>query len=293
MGVTSEMKTHLQGTTSLAVFVKITAKDGDVVAVTNCTRNKIVDGITYFAVPLSPSRLQTTKGLKPDNLEMLTVLGGLFTEATLLKRKWLGSRVEYRVLNYKDFTMGHAERRVGFLGATEVGRFTGTPEMLSLSSKLAEPVGGSYNIECDVVELGDTRCGFDLAGNTVDGYRATIPAHVTAVLNRQQFTVAFNQTIKPSDGSVLLAPDKFYLKGKALFTSGANDGATARIYTNAGNGLTLFLPAFYDIAVNDTLTLTVGCDRTIQQCVARFARGISNRSYFMIPGRSKLLKIPE
>jgi uncharacterized phage protein (TIGR02218 family) len=296
MAVTDEMKEHLRGTLTVAVFLSITAKPengGDVIRVTNCMRPKLVGGEFYMPVALRPSQLQTTNGLKPDNLEALTVLGGLFTEVTLLKRKWLGARVEYRVLNWKDFSMGYAERRTGFMGRTEVGRFTAKPELISLSAKLAEEVGLSFLAECDVVELGDARCGFDLSGNTADGYRATTGAHIASILNKQQFTIAFDDYIKPADHAVTVAPDNFYERGKATFTSGENDGEIVRLYANAGNAVTLWLPSFYNLAVNDTLQMVVGCNRKIAQCVARFANGRRNRSFFMLPGRSKLLKIPD
>ena len=43
MSVSNEMREHLQGTSSLAIFIKIIAKDGDVIAVTNTTQNKIIE----------------------------------------------------------------------------------------------------------------------------------------------------------------------------------------------------------------------------------------------------------
>lgn len=293
MPVSNEMKSHLAGTATLAVFLKLTAKDGSVLAVCTGTRNKIVGGVTYYAIPLAPSRLQATNGLKPDNLEVMTNLGGLFTAASLRSRKWLGARVEYRVMNYRDFSMGHAERRVGFLGKTDLGKFAAKPELESLSQKLTEPVGFTFEEDCDVIELGDSRCGFDLTGNTADGYRARIQAHVTSVLNRQQFTVAFDQTIKPADAGVTTAPDDFYHRGKFKFTSGNNNGFEGQILANEGNQLTLYLPVFYNISVGNTLELTVGCDRKIATCRDRFANAANNRSFFCLPGRTRLLKLPE
>jgi len=292
MPISEAMQSHLNGTTSLAVFMKITAKDGTVLRVCNTTRNKIVDGETYFAYPLQPSQLQATNGLKPDNLEITAVYSGLFTAATLRAKKWLGARVEYRVMNYRDFLMGHALRRTGFVGETKIGKISAQPELKSLSQKLSEPVGLTYLETCNA-DLGDARCGVDLTGNTVTGYRMRINAHVTAVLNRQQFTVAFDQTIKPADAAVLLAPDGFYKEGKYEFTSGGNDEAAGHIISNSGNGITLLLPLFYSLEIGDTLQLTVGCDRRINTCRDLFNNVVNNRSFYMLPGREKLLRIPD
>ena len=293
MALTSEMQQHLNGTTTLAVFLKITARDGTILRVCNCTRNKVIDGETYYAYPITPTILQTTNGLKPDNLEITAVYSELFTAATLRAKKWLGARVEYRTMNYKDFSMGHAVRRVGFVGQTKIDKYAATPELKSLSQKLSEPVGRTCNEDCDVVELGDARCKVDLSGNTLTGYRMRTNAHITSVVNPQRFTIAFDQTIKPSVPGTTIAPDKFYHRGKFVFSSGSNSGVEGQILNNEGNTLTLLLALFYQPQVGDTLQLTVGCDRKIATCRDVFGNAINNRSFYCLPGRSKVLRIPD
>lgn len=294
MPVSEAMKLHLQGTTSLAVFLRIVARDSSEIAVWNGTRNKIVDGITYFAYPLSPSRLQATNGLKPDNLEVVGIYSGLFNAATLRAKKWLGARVEYRVMNYRDFTMGYAERRVGFIGDVEIGKYSAKPELKSLSSRLAQPHGRTFQADCDVVELGDARCQFNLNGNTADGYRAKTTAVIAApILNRQQFSITFTQTIKPADAGIVIAPNALFERGRIRFLSGANAGVSGQIINNAGNALTLYLPVFYNVQAGDQIELTVGCNRKISTCRDRFANAVNNQSFYSLPGKSRILKLPE
>lgn len=294
MPVSVEMKDHLQGTLTVGVFMKVTAKDGDIIRVWNGTRNKVVAGETYYAYPLAPSQLQAANGLKADNLEIAAVYSGLFTAATLRKKKWQGARVEYQILNYKDFTMGYAERRVVFLGKTTVGKRAAKVEMNSLSSKLNQPWGRTCNKECDVDELGDTRCGVDLEGNTVDGYKIKIPAHISgSILNRQQFTITFDSDIEPGTPATVTAPDGFYTRGTIRFLSGANVGLDAQILGNAGNALTLYLPTFYSNVVDDDIELIVGCDRKITTCSSKFANAENHRGFAYLPGRAKLFKLPD
>jgi uncharacterized phage protein (TIGR02218 family) len=294
MPVSNEMKTHLQGTVTTAVFMKITANDGSVLAVWNGTRDKIVDGVIYYAFPIAPSRLQSAAGLKADNLEITSIYSDVFNSVTLRSGKWQGARIEYRVLNYKDFSMGYAERRLGFLGVVKVGKYSATPELKSLAQKLSEVVGGSMQADCDVVEFGDARCGKDLNGNTEAGFKIKIGAHVVApILNRQQFSVAFDGHIKPSDTGVTTAPDSHYRRGKIKFTSGSNNGAEMQILESIGNALTLYLPAYYTVNDGDTLELTSGCDRKIGTCRDIYNNAANNRSFFMLPGRDAVLKIPE
>lgn len=290
MAVSAEMKDHLAGSPTLAVFVTITSRFGDVIRVTNATRNKIVNGDTFLSVPFQPTQLQEMYGLKPDNAELVTILGGLFTAATLRNKRWMGARVEYCLYNYKDFTQGTAIKKIGFLGDVQVGKYTAKPELLSISNKLSQNVGLMMLESCNVVRLGDTRCGVDLNGNTVDGYKIRLPAIVTAVANRQQFTVNFTDYLKPANHAITTAPDDLYFNGEAEFTSGSNDGLETLVLGNTGNSLSLWLPAFYDIQVNDTLNLTVGCDRSIAQCVARFGNGERNRSFWALRGREHLFK---
>jgi|GEM_PF-4056185 len=440
MGVSNAMKAHLQGTVTVGVFLKITAKDGDVIRVWNGTRDKIVGGELYKAFPVAPSQLQAANGLKADNLEVTSIYSGLFTNATLRAKKWQGARVEYQVLNYKDFSMGYAERRVAFLGRTDAGKHSAKVELNTLSSKLNEPWGRTINPECDVDRLGDSRCTVDLNGYTATGFKIKAAAHVVApILNRQQFSVVIDtpgfarglaaayyegpnfQTLKfqridpavnfdwtssspgadisfenysarwqgtvtpphsgtwtfevehdngarlwvnnlatplidswANDGnsspatstatinltagtaynirleynqgpgnppqnvakvrlrwshasqplqiipSAVLAPagavaipDLFYQRGTAKFLTGPNAGVEAQILTNSDGALTLYLPLFYLPQLNDQLELEAGCDRKIGTCRIKYANAINHRGYPFLPGRSRLLKVPE
>jgi uncharacterized phage protein (TIGR02218 family) len=294
MSVSEAMKVHLSGNCHLACFLKITSKSGEVLNVWNGTRNKIVGGELYYAYPLAPSRLQSSNGLSADNLEATAVYSGLFNAATLRAKKWLGARVEYQILDYKRFDLGYAERRVGFLGQTETGKFAAKAEVKSLIGKLSEPVGLTYQKDCDVVRLGDARCKVDLNGITQQGFKITMPAIITApVLNPQQFSVQFSGDIKPSDPAITIVPDDFYEFGEIEFVSGANAGARQQILTNAGNDLTTYLPLFYNVAPGDQLILIAGCNRKITVCRDKYNNALNNRSFFMLPGRSRIFKFPD
>ncbi len=293
MPVSAEMIEHLQGTATVGVFLDITAKDGDIIRVWNGTRNKVVDDEIYYAYPVAPSQLQAANGLKADNLEIMAIYSGLFTAATCRAKQWQGARAVYRTMNFKDLSMGYAERRVTLIGKTEIGKYSAKLELNSLSSQLGQSVGRSYNIDCDVDEFGGARCGKSLAGNTVDGYKIKINATISAVTNRQQFTVTFSGNIFPANAGITTAPDDFYRRGKIKFTSGPNNGLEEQILVNVGNGLTLYLPPFYAPTVGTTLELTAGCDRKLLTCGGKFANAENHQGFNDIPGRSKLFKIPE
>lgn len=294
MGVSQAMKDHLSGSCHLSVFMKITSADGDVLRVWNGTRNKIVDGELYYAYPIAPSRLQSQNGLSADNFEATAVYSGLFNAATLRSKKWIGARVEYRILDYKDPALGYAERRVGFLGQTETGKYAAKTEVKSLIGKLGEPVGLTYQNDCDVVRLGDGRCKVNLNGLTVQGYKITVSGTIAApVLNRQQFSAAFSEPVKPDDEEITTVPDKFYEFGEIEFLSGANTGAKSQILTNSANDLTLYLPVYYNPSAGDQIRLIAGCNRKIAVCRDKYANAENNRSFYMLPGRTKAFRFPD
>jgi len=284
MPVSAEMKTHLQGTATVNVFVTITAKDGSVVRFNNGTRNKIIGGNTYYAIPLDPSQLKSTSSLNPDNADVEIILTGLLSRANLIAGKWAGARVEYETYNYMDFTMGVAEKRIFYLGNVEVGRYTAKPELNSLMQKLNEQTGFTQLETCNA-QFGDSRCAKSLAGNTEDGHPIRQTAVVTAVTNRQQFEVNYD-----TDDTI---PNDFYREGLCEFiTTGSNVGFDVKILANTSNALTLFVPAPFTIAVNDIVRLTTGCDKLRTTCRDKFNNIINNRSFWMLPGRSKLVTLP-
>jgi uncharacterized phage protein (TIGR02218 family) len=115
----------------------------------------------------------------------------------------------------------------------------------------------------------------------------------SAVVNRQQFTVVFDEAIKPAEPSVSIVPDGFYERGDLIFNSGAGEGVEAQILGNDGNGLTLWLPLFRTPLAGDRLTLVAGCNRKIGTCRDVYGNAENNRSFFMLPGQNRVFTLPE
>lgn len=92
---------------------------------------------------------------------------------------------------------------------------------------------------------------------TASGLRKEVSGTVEKVFNRQQFTAAFDQPVKPTEPEMLAAPDVFYRRGTVVFETGANAGDEARISSNEGDNLTLTLPMDADISTGDKIRLIV------------------------------------
>lgn len=289
--VSPAMIAHLKGTKTLATLVKVTEVNqdgslGTTVAITNHTRNITYNSVNYLAVPFIPSQLQSHTGFEHDNAQLKSGYSSPFDSKDLRHLRWLRARVEMNVVNYLDLTMGPAVRKIGLIGAVTVKDWWAEPDFRSLSQLLDQTVATYCTELCNVVRLGDSRCGVNLSGNTVDtGLPITSTATVTAVTDRQQFTVTNNQ--------IATIPSDFFKRGHVIWSSGNNNGDDYEVMTNVGGFVVLLLPTGAPILVGDTLTMQAGCDRTIATCRQRFNNAVRNRSFYMLPGRAKLFKYPD
>lgn len=284
MPISAGMKEYLKGSAFVSTFVKVTAKDGTVIAISNHTRNLTISGTNYLAWPVQPTQFQQTAGLTADNSELTSVMSDPFSDIKLRGKKWSGARVTFQLYNPLDLTLGPMFSKVGFIGDLTVRKWDVTSAFRSLTQMLNQPIGEMVMEDCIVVELGDTDCGVNLAGNTVDtGRPITKTGAISSVTNQQQFTVNFAPT----------ALDDFYKFGKVLWTSGGNDDLEMHVLRNTGNLITLFTPAFFNMLPGDTLTMIAGCDRKRATCRVKFNNVKRFKGYPDLPGRSRLLKFPE
>lgn len=303
MPVSAEMIAHLAGSAVLCSVISITeilpdGTDGDVVRVTDHTRNLVVDSNEYISIIIDASQIQQTSGLEADNLEITTILNDAFSSQMLRNKKWYGARVDFARYNPVDVTMGPALRRVCRVGQAAVSRYTAKAELRTRAQLLDQPVGDLVT-PYSLTELGDARCKIDLNSQTVDDYEITMTATVVDVIDRQVFECALDGEIKTGEE---VAPDDFYKQGRCVFTSGNNTGAEFKIITNVAgaiigppqsNLITLWLPTNYDISLGDTLTLIAGCDKTRAQCRDKFDNVINFRGFPDVPGPDKVFAIPE
>lgn len=86
----------------------------------------------------------------------------------------------------------------------------------------------------------------------------------------------------------------WFAVGQVHWLTGANAGVRTEIkaWDAATSQVTLFLPPTFPVAGGDTLTLTVGCDKRRQTCIARFANIVNMRGEPFLPGLDKALDYP-
>lgn len=295
MPISAEMIVHLQsGITTLCVAVVLTeilpdGTDGEVLRFVNLSRNLVIEDETFTAFPMPQRQVQQKEGLDPDNTQMTAVYAGTFNAPNLRAGKWQGARVEYMIVNYEDTSMGPALKKKGYIGKTTLQRFTATPEIRSLSQLLEQEIGELYSEDCRVIKLGDERCMVDLDGTTVDGYLIRSEATVTAVTDKQVFTVSYPAPLKDA---ITIAPDGHWTRGNMHFLTGNNAPQRIKVLKNVGNVITLYLPANKTIQIGDTLLLTAGCDRKRATCRDKYNNVANIQAEPDTPGKERLFTFP-
>lgn len=266
----TELAAHLAGDALFdRKFLKITRTDG----VTHCYTDDDVDreigGDLYLALGgIKATALQSSTGYGVDNLEVAAVL----EETGLTDTAFMAGRFDYAAYelftaNVRDLSQGTITEKTGYLGEWTLGDLTAKIELRSLMQKLLQVVGRTHQIRCDN-NLGDERCGVNLAAFTVTGT-------ITAVASRIQFTVS----VPPGAAQGLFS-----------FTSGNNNGFSREVERLSGSVVRLVLPIPFDIAINDTYSVYRGCNKLFSTCKTVFSNQENHGGFQYMPGNDALLR---
>jgi len=276
--ISAGLAQHLVGeVTTLATCWKITRRDGFVQGFTDHVRDLEVDGVTYKAASgYTRTAIRSTADLAVDNLDVESVFSddGI-TEEDLRTGRYDFAEVRVFLVNYENLAQGILKLRRGWLGEVTIRDGMYVAELRGMTQKLQMTVGKVYTPDCSA-DLGDARCGVDLAALEESGT-------VTAVTSATTLQTSLVQATGWYDG------------GELRWTSGANAGQTVavRSWDAASGTLTLFLPALYPIEADDAFTIRPGCDKTFATCQAKFDNAINFRGFPHVPGNDQVLSYPD
>lgn len=277
--ISTALAAHLGGElTTLAELVKITRKDGSVIAFTSHDRDLIVDGVTYRADgAFTSAKLAQTSELKAQDFDVEGVLdSALINEADIKAGLYDHARIDFALCNWADVAQGVIALRRGWLGEIAISGGRYIAALRGLHDLMTRKVGETYTPECRYC-LGEARCGVNLAGYTVNG-------QVSSVVDAYSF---MDMTRSEASG--------YFNDGVLTWLTGANAGAKCEVnnWDLTGQTMTLWMPCAYPIAAGDGYSVTAGCDKRFSTCRTRFGNSAHYGGFPYLPGLGKILQYPD
>ena len=276
------LQAHLDdGTTTLAWCWRIERADGAIFGFTDHDRALEIAGMSYEPdTGFAASELRASADFSVDGQDAEGALrSDRITETDILDGRWDNASIEVWRVNWENVAQRVLMRR-GNLGQIRRGKQVFVAEVRSLTHFLNQPVGRTYQYYCDA-ELGDTRCGVNLAAPSYSG-----SGSVAAVSGDRTFTTA---------GLGGFAVNWFAL-GRVEWTSGANARRRAEVSIHgvaAGLAqITLIEAPVRAIAPGDGFFIQAGCDKQFATCGAKFGNGVNFRGFPSIPGDDTIVRYP-
>jgi len=261
--------------TSIALCWRLDRRDGIAMGFTTHDRDLSIDGMDYRAAPgMLPSAISLSDGFEVDTLDVSGALtSDAITDADLGAGRWDGARVRLFAVDWTQPEAGTVALARGELG--DIGSRDGafTAELRGPTALLERPAIEFTSPECRA-ELGDRRCGVDLAGRTRF-------LRVSEAIDRVTIRV---EAAEPS-------PNR-YGYGRLRWIEGGNSGLTSAVLASDGDEISLREPPPFAIDEGVLIELAEGCDKSFATCRDRFANSDNFRGEPHLPGNDLLTRYP-
>ena len=273
---------HLAGRiTTLCACWLVTRSDGVTLGFTDHDRTLTVQGVMcHPANGLERSAVTEGPGLAVGGGE---VSGSLTSEglsdAELEAGLWDGAEVRAYLVNWADPSQVLLERRATIGEVTRAG-LAFRAELRGLSQALEARRGRVFSGQCDA-DLGDARCGVDLASVSFRGTGTVLLSHDA---RRLRVSGLHSYAGGWFDG------------GRLAVTNGALAGFACEVArhdrTDEGAELVLWLAAPQMLAPGTGITVTAGCDKRFATCQAKFVNALNFQGFPHMPGTDFVLSYP-
>lgn len=260
------------GDTTLARCFILTTAAGDRQGFTSHDRDLVVGGVTCLAgAALTASETATRLGLAPDDLDASGALSAdTITEDGLAAGDYDGAQVELWDVDWTDTSTRRLLGRYS-LGQVERGPAAFRAELRGATAKLDVQQGRIYSQLCDVVELGDARCGTNLASATA----------LVTVTDIDDLTLSVTGSSNPSG---------HWDRGRLTFFTGDAAGRTVDVRASLLDGgvtrLSIWRLPGRNPGPGDQAFLLPGCDRTYETCRNKFQNTDNFRGFPHMPGEA-------
>lgn len=262
--------------TSIAFLWKLTRSDGVMLGFTSHDTAILCEGLLFEARPgMTPSAVTSGNSFKADSMEMAGVLNAAaVTAADLDSRRWDGARLELLVCDWTNPAAGAARLTRGTIGDVVRQDFAGgqgyTMEALSDMARFGRPGVPLCSPLCRA-ELGDARCGVDMASRHLD------------------FVALENVRNLIDPGTALAAPERF-AGGRLRVLTGTLAGIDRWVIRVSEDGVELEDDLPDSAVAGARLRLFEGCDKRFATCGARFGNSLAFDGEPHVPGDDALLR---
>lgn len=261
------------GTTTLAHCWRMARRDGQVIGFTDHDHDIVFGGVTYAAATGLDAAERTSDlgfaigggdvagALSSASLAAGDIAAGLYDNA----------RIEIWLVDWRDL-----EQRllldVGSIGEISRSDHAFTAELRSVMHAFDETRGGIYRASC-AADLGDSRCGVDLASPAMRG-----EGGVTIAGGASGFRCSGLDTYASG----------WFTQGRLQWISGDNAGAEfdVKLHQQAHDMVDVLL--WSDVPrpmqPGDAFIVSAGCDHTFGTCGARFGNAVNFRGFPHMPG---------
>ncbi|WP_029003712.1 DUF2163 domain-containing protein [Azorhizobium doebereinerae] len=268
-----------RGATTLCTGWRLTRRDGLVQGFTDHDRDLVVEGLAFRAASgIAGSESTLAQGLGVTGAEVSGALSAdTLDEAALAAGLYDGATVDLLLIDWSDPGVSVLLRR-GTLGEVRRQGLAFTAELRGLADALNQTRGRVFAALCDA-DLGDARCGVDLAQGT---YRADGVVLAREAGGRLRVAGPWQQ-------------DGWFTRGRFALVGGAAAGFACEVKAHAAEAggvvLDLWQAPPEGVAAGDPFGLTAGCDKRFATCRDRFANALNFRGCPHMPGNDFVLAI--
>ncbi len=269
------------GVTTLARCWIVTRNDGIAQGFTDHDQDIVLDGVTCRAASgLTPSEASAQLGLAVTGAELTGALNDdTLNEADLAAGRYDGATVEVWLVDWSEPSL-RVKLQAGVLGEVRRTGAAFTAELRSLAHRFAEDCGRLYTRTCNA-DLGDARCTVDLTTAAMRGTGSIAALKAVSVFR--------------ASGLDDYA-DAWFTAGRLVWTSGANAGQAVEVKSHRvdADGVTIALWQAMPrpLAAGDGFTVTAGCDKHFDTCIAKFDNAVNFRGFPHIPGNDFVVSYP-
>lgn len=258
---------------------RLARRDGAVLGFTDHDLDLSFNGVIFRAnTGLSTSETESGLGLSVATSEAAGALShDSLGESDLLNGLYDGASVETWLVDWTNV----ADRTlldVATIGEVRRGESAFSAELRSSAHFFDQQQGRTFQRGC-AADLGDVRCGVDLAAFSTTGEVNAFAGGVLTV----DLAAAFGTG--------------YFTGGRLRFTGGANAGATLAIKShNKDSGaratIAFWTPPGAAVVAGDAVTLVAGCDKSPTACRDKFANIVNFRGFPHMPGNDRVIAYP-